>query len=426
MAVSYWQFNLLILLSLARGFFCNEVEITPKHLVVKPGEEVTILCKVKHKIQYCRFEFISGSKKIKSPFNLNPGRKDQSVIYYGSGFQNGECGANITRAEDQHNGQITCSVGSEEFTYELSATMNLVVTRTPSLPELEVKNYKKNYFLEGEVLSATCTVKNARPVANISWYLDGNLISEGLHVDVVSVQEDLQTIMQNISHVTEASDDGKTLRCVAYHPGLSAANNYAQKVINVKYQPKPSNEPIERFGLVEGSEVRISVLVQANPRPNFIWTIGDITLYEQESKNRFTSQKAVDQGNGSWESVLIIDSLTKEDVEQEYTLKAQNEIGVTDYRVLISTSPPPQVFKMKTGTIIIILVVALVIIFVISAILCARSRGHLCFSGGDSKKEVSPPPEGTENPAITHHASSEYINNSPEMKKEKPKEDTPV
>lgn len=41
-------------------------------------------------------------------------------------------------------------------------------------------------------------------------------------------------------------------------------------------------------------------------------------------------------------------------------------------------------------------------------------------AGGD---EVASPTEGTENPAANHHSSSDYIN---EMKKEKPKEDTPV
>lgn len=52
--------------------------------------------------------------------------------------------------------------------------------------------------------------------------------------------------------------------------------------------------------------------------------------------------------------------------------------------------------------------------------------GFYLISVGDAEKRVAPPNEGTENPAVNHHASSEYINNSPELKKEKPKEDTPV
>lgn len=44
-------------------------------------------------------------------------------------------------------------------------------------------------------------------------------------------------------------------------------------------------------------------------------------------------------------------------------------------------------------------------------------------SGGDGEKRVASPSEGTENPAANHHTSTEYIN---ELKKEKPKEDTPV
>lgn len=57
-------------------------------------------------------------------------------------------------------------------------------------------------------------------------------------------------------------------------------------------------------------------------------------------------------------------------------------------------------------------------------------------SGGDGQGGSLPekggaadpylPVEGTENPAVNHHGSSDYIDSSPDLKKEKPKEDTPV
>jgi len=42
---------------------------------------------------------------------------------------------------------------------------------------LEVKNgsFGESMYLEGETLTATCRIENARPVANISWFLGKKL-----------------------------------------------------------------------------------------------------------------------------------------------------------------------------------------------------------------------------------------------------------
>lgn len=58
--------------------------------------------------------------------------------------------------------------------------------------------------------------------------------------------------------------------------------------------------------------------------------------------------------------------------------------------------------------------------------IAASKTALYLISVGNAEKRVAQPSEGTENPAVNHHASSEYITNSPELKKEKPKEDTPV
>jgi len=132
------------------------------------------------------------------------------------------------------------------------------------------------------------------------------------------------------------------------------------------------------------------------------------------------------KGPGQFESVLLIDVLTKEDTDKEYKVVAHNTYGEQKYSVSISTSPEPKVLEMGAGVIIIIVVVIVLVLLVLGGVLYARAKGKLCFAAGDAEKRVAPPSEGTENPAVNHNASSEYINNSPELKKEKPKEDTPV
>lgn len=55
------------------------------------------------------------------------------------------------------------------------------------------------------------------------------------------------------------------------------------------------DEPLEHFGLVEGAEGRIAVVVQANPQPTFVWTIGGKEYHEQDHDDRFSAQKSVNK-----------------------------------------------------------------------------------------------------------------------------------
>ena len=49
-----------------------------------------------------------------------------------------------------------------------------------------------------------------------------------------SVKDDKHTIEQNLTRMLHATDNGKELKCVAEHPGLSPINNVDMKVITVK------------------------------------------------------------------------------------------------------------------------------------------------------------------------------------------------
>lgn len=48
------------------------------------------------------------------------------------------------------------------------------------------------------------------------------------------------------------------------------------------------------------------------------------------------------QTPGMYESVLLIDTLTKEDTDREYRVTASNSLGENQYTVSISTSPEPK------------------------------------------------------------------------------------
>ncbi|KAL1139738.1 hypothetical protein AAG570_006716 [Ranatra chinensis] len=246
---------------------------------------------------------------------------------------------------------------------------------------------KLDYYTEGESLTASCVVSNGRPVANLAWYLGEKKITEGLSQPVIydKVPDDLHTIAQNLTRVIQASDNGKSLRCVAEHPVL-VNNNSTQVNIRVHFRPKPLQGPIEYFGLTEGEEGHVTVVVMANPKPTFVWTIGDKDIYEgeEDSTGKFHvkhSVEAQNKGPGNWETVLIINDLSKEDVERNYILTATNDLGNEKYTILISTSPEPKSPEFGAGPIALIVVVVLLILVIVSVLLVARAKGRWCFAG---------------------------------------------
>lgn len=94
-----------------------------------------------------------------------------------------------------------------------------------------------NIYKLNDVLQASCVVRDGRPVANISWYLN----EEPLYNSEVSMptimelaKENLQTKVQNMTRVLQASDNGKSLRCVAFHPAYPEGRAETSRQLDVK------------------------------------------------------------------------------------------------------------------------------------------------------------------------------------------------
>ncbi|KAG8305219.1 coreceptor-mediated virion attachment to host cell [Homalodisca vitripennis] len=75
-------------------------------------------------------------------------------------------------------------------------------------------------YKEKDLLIATCTVKNGRPSANISWFLGDEPVSEGLQMageTCLEQSKGMCTIQQNLTRVLQAADHKKELKCVSSH-----------------------------------------------------------------------------------------------------------------------------------------------------------------------------------------------------------------
>ncbi|RZB40578.1 fasciclin-3 [Asbolus verrucosus] len=449
------------------------VEVEPGEVLVLPGQNVTVMCRLAVPLQYCRVE-IPGMKAL----NLNAKLSHPEVSFYGPGLPAGQCGFTINRVTDKNNGVVRCMLGVETESTESVGQVHLIVARAPKVPEMDLSRstdavtvYKVN-----DVLEASCIVKDGRPVANISWFLDDEpLYRDGLSMPTVIdlAKENLQSKLQNLTRTLQASDNAKHLRCVAYHPAYQDGRAETMRQLDVKCKtvpdfpigkssslltfpvaPLPQGE-LDKFGYTIGQPGLISVVMQANPRPFIEWDIGGERLKENandqtgrieaepitelvsSSWGECTSVSWEFQGRGQYQANLRIAAINKHDTEKIYVLNAYNDMGSQSYNIKISTSPEPEGLEIGIGGIIGITVAILVLLLIVFVVLFAKVTGRWCFSDGatvidyttgDSSHHAAVDGvggDGVDNPH--HQVSQEYINgNDLPVKKDEKKVDTAV
>ncbi|XP_030747489.1 fasciclin-3 isoform X2 [Sitophilus oryzae] len=361
------------------------------------------MCRVAVPLQYCRVE-IPGLQT----FNLNRGISNSYVSYYGEGLDAGQCGFTLHGVKDQNNGEIKCTLGIISEAQESIGTMSLIVANAPKPPELELSRGtdQLNVYKVDDTLEASCTVRDGRPVANITWFLDDEPIDELPMPAILELaKEHLLTKVQNLTRKLRASDNGKFLRCVAYHPAYPGQVGESKRRLDIKYAPLPQRQTIEAYDYGIGKTGEINVTVEANPRPSFEWTVDGQRIREGSHDNTgiMEAEFARELGNGRYLAVLRIARIGKQDTEKVYILKAYNDQGSQEYRVKISTNSEPKgitkffkqhvygVYGYEFGadSIIAIVVAILFIILVISILIFAKITGRWCFSGQRDSRYIA-------------------------------------
>ncbi|XP_043499457.1 fasciclin-3 isoform X5 [Polistes fuscatus] len=460
-----WIFALLYPTIIQAATKPPTVDIEPKgQVVVRLEDSLRIMCTMGSPLQICRVEIQGESSTILS---LNQTAED-GIKYYGEGTHKGQCGVHIFKVKEKHNGIFKCALTPVDGRTESYASVDIVIAKPPNNPELQTSqgHYGRNEYQKGEKLEISCSASGGRPPANISLYLDDELLGND---ERPSTYDDLKTneasvAIQNASRSLDWTDNSKTLRCVTSHIALDQPKERKMQ-LHVYYPPQPQLT-IERFGYVIGRQGTVNVTVYANPKPRFLWRVDGEKIEEgrPDESNRLETSTAVDLGNGAWLVVLTIDSVQKSDTEKEYILEAHNIEGAYEYRIVLSTSPEPAgAFShfygvdLDAGSIIGIVVGALVLILIVFLVIFARATGRWCFAarrrgdeeaadgvGAGSEAHITPaddededqedpriidekiPQGGQENPI---HASTEYVNgrtNDYKDTKKDEKTDTPV
>ncbi|XP_039299089.1 fasciclin-3 isoform X2 [Nilaparvata lugens] len=363
--------------------------------IVQVGEPIEMLCTAPSKVDLCLI-LIPGAKDevrvVDSPNQLIAIPDTAiKIAYNGEGFERGHCGLRIEKATEKLNGIFKCSAFLTGEPAKRTGSMNVTVARTPTNPELRLLDNKINEFKEGDILKATCSVKKGRPATNFTWYLGDEILFDGLKKPVFTTTDDLLSTEQNLTRTIQASDDGKELKCVANHVGLNEQNKQAKKLLRVNFKPKSVQEPFKKFGMVEGEKGIVSIVVEANPKPVFIWTIGGEQVTEGDSQGAYEVTKTMEkESKHMWETTLVISPLTKDDFNKEYRIKASNQYGDAEYEVIISTGPVPETSSIGTGTLILVLLLIALVFLISCVILFARAKGRWCFSVRDDHEDSLP------------------------------------
>ncbi|KAK7862707.1 hypothetical protein R5R35_005982 [Gryllus longicercus] len=391
------------------------------------GQRVTVQCRAGRALQYCRIEHTTPrAGQERSTWNLNEDLPQSSdgVKYAGAGLESGQCGFTVQRLPASFNGGFRCTMGFRNLPEEGIGVFNITVAVAPNAPDLAVSSsgqrpsYGSGYgsndrypsrdeseFRDGDTLTASCTIRDSRPPANISWFLDDQEVTRGLtNLETIhTTDRDLFTVKQNLTYQLSWRDHGKMLRCVAGHLALedSNRNNQTSAAVNVKFAPRPHSNPIDQFGFIVGVPGEIAVEVNAYPKPTVSWKINEEVVQENSAgyDGHFHASSLMNNGSGSWTAVLRINEVNMEDIEREYALSARNELGEETYRIRLSTSSEPIVTSLEAGAIIGIVVAILVLLLAIFLLVFARTTGRWCFAGGVSKQD---PKESSDTESADH------------------------
>lgn len=363
-----------------------QVDVSPRDPTVRVGQNFTFMCRVAKPLMYCRIE-IPGST---IGLNMNEKVPKTSDYWYaGEGIGYGQCGITISRMTDKQNGRFKCSLGFSDEQKESEGATIVTVARPPqNRPELTITpevDPRFGTYSEGTTIKAMCTVTDARPAANLLWFMGDDQIMDGVgRPEIVESPTDLFTVHQNLTRRLTWRDNRKVLKCVATHIALDGEMKPTVIQISVRFAPRPIDGTVEQFGFIVGEEGVISVQIHANPKPKLTWVIDRDSFPEgsMDITQRFEATSARDMGNGTWEAQLRIMRVTAEDVDKNYVLRARNDVGEQQYTVRISTSAEPQgSLELGTGPIIGIVVAILVLLIIIFMVIFARATGRWCFSG---------------------------------------------
>ncbi|CAO1366583.1 unnamed protein product [Diamesa serratosioi] len=364
-------------------------------LATQEGQNVTLLCRYGLPIQLCRITIPGAPTLILSPENP----RNDGYHYFGAGLQSGQCGVQIDNVRKENHGDMKCFlvVGDQEVV----GTIEIIIALPPMAPEIDVLNGNNALQADTELV-ATCASSRGRPVGQITWYLENDVITP-IQSNVINNIDDkntnmtLYTVNEKISYHVKPEDNLKRLRCHVAHPGYVPEGFLeAAAQIRVEFLPQALPEQVVT-GLEIGRQATLSIIIHANPRPNVEWIVAGQVIRQGEQKDRFIVEDPIDVGTDQYNVTLIITELSLEDTTRNYILKSSNRYGQQTYNLRIGSASQGDEAGLGIVPIIAISIVSVFILLVVVLILVAKVTKRWCFAGDslhpngpDSEAQIAP------------------------------------
>ncbi|XP_076648932.1 neuromusculin isoform X4 [Halictus rubicundus] len=203
---------------------------------------------------------------------------------------------------------FTCKVNSTALDEPLTVDIKLDVHVRPLKMDL---NGVVGHVVRGTTILLQCTVRAARPAANVTWQNGTEYLDEGndrFEMFQTKVQENNDSTLETISYLTFTAteyDNGQTFKCYAENSVTRSENLEPMKMsttIEVFYPPIVTMKP-QNITVNETEDILIFCDYDANPATltNVTWLRDDkkITLTEDHYEGGVTEQTALTVKNAS-------------------------------------------------------------------------------------------------------------------------------
>ncbi|XP_070393662.1 cell adhesion molecule 4-like isoform X3 [Dermacentor albipictus] len=180
----------------------------------------------------------------------------------------------------------------------------------------------RGQLFEGESVELECITSGSRPPAEITWQLDGELLSDAY----LFVSPDENSTTSAVSFTPRREHDGKLLTCEAANPLLENSSLLDEWRLVVYYKPEVFLRVISSCGRsqVGSFAVHLRCEAKANPRVSrFTWKLNGRTV---------DYQRPVREGDPSRR---LSRSSLKTNLTGSFLCTAENSEGLTDSDALL-------------------------------------------------------------------------------------------
>lgn len=306
----------------------------PPAVATQAGETITLLCRFPKPILTCNFRIPGIFDEIK----LNPSwSRNDNFRYFGKSLEDGECGIQIQDVNEAMHGMASCRLDMNDGLSDAVANITITIAKAPQDPRIEIQNDGNE---AGEVIEAACSSVDGRPAANLSWFLNDKPLGPGESeiIDSESSNSTFSTAHSTINVRLTPQDNNARLVCSARHVGFPEGTRNATHQLIVRFRPVPQSE-VSITGLEIGNSATIGpITIHANPRPRISWVIDGKVMNEGDQNERFIVRAPIELEGNRWNVSLQAVMLTLEDTTRSYQLRANNEMGTTDYKIRIGGS----------------------------------------------------------------------------------------